>query len=64
MSSSDRAYRVNAVIQQLGLKKCENTPIGIPGKLKGISGGEKKRLAFATEVRILSLILKHYKQNI
>lgn len=24
--------------------------IGIPGKIKGLSGGEKKRLSFATEV--------------
>lgn len=26
--------------------------IGIPGKIKGLSGGEKKRLSFATEVAI------------
>ena len=35
---------------QLGLKKCADTVIGIPGRLRGISGGEKKRLAFASEV--------------
>ncbi len=36
---------------QLNLKKCENTPINIEGK--GISGGEKRRLAFASEVILL-----------
>lgn len=36
----------------MSLKKCENTVIGIPGKIKGISGGEKKRLAFASEVSL------------
>ncbi|KAK2141380.1 hypothetical protein LSH36_1112g00060 [Paralvinella palmiformis] len=34
----------------MGLRKCENTIIGWPGKVKGISGGEKKRLAFAAEL--------------
>jgi hypothetical protein len=34
----------------MGLKKCAKTIIGIPGKVKGISGGEKKRLSFASEV--------------
>ena len=42
---------------QLNLKKCENTPINIEGK--GISGGEKRRLAFASEV--ILLILKLFK---
>lgn len=35
---------------QLSLTKCQNTPIGIPGRIKGISGGERKRLSFAAEV--------------
>ena len=35
-------------MQQVGLKKCENVLIG-GEKLKGISGGEKKRLSFASE---------------
>ncbi|CAG0919327.1 unnamed protein product [Notodromas monacha] len=46
----ERNARIDAVLDQLGLKKCENTCIGVPGKIKGISGGEKKRLAFATEI--------------
>jgi len=34
----------------LGLSKSENTVIGITGRIKGISGGEMKRLSFASEV--------------
>ena len=33
------------------MKKCENTKIGSPDRgIKGISGGERRRLAFASEV--------------
>jgi len=46
----ERIARVDEVILQLGLTKCADTYIGIPGRLRGISGGEKKRLAFASEV--------------
>ena len=35
------------------MKKCADTVIGIPGRLRGISGGEKKRLAFASEVGVV-----------
>ncbi|XP_020625255.1 protein white-like [Orbicella faveolata] len=45
-----RIARVEEVILQLGLTKCADTYIGIPGRLRGISGGEKKRLSFASEV--------------
>ncbi|XP_031332545.1 protein white-like isoform X2 [Photinus pyralis] len=45
-----RMERVNEVIIELGLSKCENTTIGITGRIKGISGGEMKRLSFAAEV--------------
>lgn len=38
------------VFLQLSLTKCQNTAIGIPGRIKGISGGERKRLSFAAEV--------------
>ncbi|KAJ3643839.1 hypothetical protein Zmor_026525 [Zophobas morio] len=50
ISYNQRMQRVDEVIAELGLKKCENTQIGIIGRIKGISGGEKKRLAFAAEV--------------
>lgn len=40
---------------KLGLTKCADTFIGIPGRLRGISGGEKKRLSFASEVKLIRL---------
>ncbi|XP_015906784.1 protein white isoform X2 [Parasteatoda tepidariorum] len=49
-SYAARMQRVDEVIVELGLKKCTNTLIGIAGRLKGISGGEAKRLAFASEI--------------
>ena len=33
-----RRERVEEVMQELGLKKCEDTLIGIAGRVKGISG--------------------------
>ena len=38
------------MLSQLGLTKCSDTQIGVPGRFKGISGGQMKRLAFASEV--------------
>ncbi|XP_031332548.1 protein white-like [Photinus pyralis] len=48
--NKERMKRVDEVIRALGLSKCENTKIGIQGRIKGISGGEMKRLSFASEV--------------
>ncbi|XP_078376593.1 protein white-like [Oculina patagonica] len=45
-----RIGRVEEVILQLGLTKCADSYIGIPGRMRGISGGEMKRLSFASEV--------------
>lgn len=45
-----RMARVDSVLHELGLTKCAKTVIGVPGRIKGISGGEMKRLAFASEV--------------
>ncbi|KAG5327518.1 WHITE protein, partial [Pseudoatta argentina] len=47
---NQRIKRVNEVINELALSKCRNTVIGIPGRKKGLSGGEMKRLSFASEV--------------
>ena len=47
---ADRLKTVDQVIRTLGLTKSQNTAIGIPGRIKGISGGEKKRLSVACEV--------------
>jgi len=46
----ERERRIEELLIQLGLKKCENTRIGVPGESQGLSGGERKRLAFASEV--------------
>ncbi|XP_026668551.1 ABC transporter G family member 3-like [Ceratina calcarata] len=45
-----RIDRVHRVINELALSKCKNTVIGQPGRIKGLSGGEMKRLSFASEV--------------
>ncbi|TDH67452.1 hypothetical protein CCR75_009814 [Bremia lactucae] len=41
--------RVDEVMEQLGLMKCRDTLIGGSSQ-RGISGGERKRLSFATEI--------------
>lgn len=41
--------RVDEVIIEMNLVKSENTYIGMGDRVKGISGGEKRRLAFASE---------------
>ena len=47
----ERMARVEEVIIEFGLGKCRNSLIGNPEKgIKGISGGERKRLALACEV--------------
>ena len=55
MVNLKRMDRVAEVTQELGLNKCAKTVIGNPDRgVKGISGGERKRLAFASEVGILT----------
>ncbi|OQR89011.1 ATP-binding Cassette (ABC) Superfamily [Achlya hypogyna] len=46
---NQRRARVDFVIQELGLGKTRNAQIG-GDKIRGISGGERKRLSFATEI--------------
>ena len=50
LTDSERNARVDEVMMDLSLTKCENSAIGEPGKVKSISGGERKRLSFATEI--------------
>lgn len=49
MPYKDKIQRVDEVINELALAKCQNTIIGVPGRIKGLSGGERKRLSFASE---------------
>lgn len=49
-TTEQKKQRVKEVMNQLGLMKCSNTIIGVPGRIKGISGGENKRLSFASEI--------------
>lgn len=47
----DRQKKIHEILRNLGLMKCLNTRIGGMGNGKSLSGGEKKRLSFATEVK-------------
>ncbi|CAL8086730.1 unnamed protein product [Orchesella dallaii] len=50
ISYKERMRKVDEVIAEMGLTCCADTVIGIPGRLKGISGGQQKRLSVASEV--------------
>lgn len=58
VSADLSANEQECYILQLALKKCQHTVIGVQGRIKGISGGEMKRLSFASEVSET-----RYKQN-
>ncbi|KAF0685462.1 hypothetical protein As57867_022579, partial [Aphanomyces stellatus] len=45
-----REARVDYVINELGLTKCRDSQIGGVQDVRGLSGGERKRLSFATEI--------------
>ncbi|XP_049837353.1 protein white-like [Schistocerca gregaria] len=45
-----RLKRVEELISEFSLTDCQHVTIGIAGRIRGISGGEMKRLAFAAEV--------------
>eukprot|EP00388_Colpodella_angusta_P019903 GDKJ01049720.1.p1 GENE.GDKJ01049720.1~~GDKJ01049720.1.p1 ORF type:complete len:639 (+),score=92.38 GDKJ01049720.1:37-1953(+) len=48
---AQRRQTVETLIQRLGLDKCRNAPIGgVHAGLRGISGGERKRLSIASEI--------------
>ncbi|CAG0879460.1 unnamed protein product, partial [Darwinula stevensoni] len=50
ISREQRLKRVEDIIIEMGLSNCSDTTIGIPGRIKGISGGELKRLSIASEI--------------
>lgn len=49
-NAKERMDRVQEVIAHFGLDNCADVLIGVQGRIKGISGGESKRLALASEV--------------
>ncbi|DAZ97769.1 TPA: hypothetical protein N0F65_009515 [Lagenidium giganteum] len=49
LTRQQQEQRVTAVMEDLGLTKCRDALIG-GQRIRGISGGERKRLSFATEV--------------
>ncbi|KAK9736645.1 ABC transporter [Popillia japonica] len=50
INDRERRFKICDILKQLGLSQCMNTRIGLNGDSKVLSGGEKKRLAFATEL--------------
>lgn len=49
MAEEDKIQRAENVLQQLGLKNCADTLVG-NDLIKGISGGEKRRVSIATQI--------------
>jgi ABC-type multidrug transport system ATPase subunit len=49
MSKSDKAQKVEAILSTLSLQKCADTLVG-GEKVRGISGGERKRLNIGCEL--------------
>ena len=49
MAKEDKIQRAEIVLQQLGLKECADTLVG-NDLIKGISGGEKRRVSIATQI--------------
>lgn len=50
LNKKQRLQRVDDVLKELGLAECANSRIGDPTTGKGISGGQSRRLSFASEV--------------
>lgn len=50
ITDRERRFKICEILKQLGLSQCMNIRIGVNGDSKVLSGGEKKRLAFATEL--------------
>ncbi|EPB68867.1 ABC transporter, ATP-binding protein [Ancylostoma ceylanicum] len=49
-SYKEKMEKVEEAIKDMNLFECQDSIIGIPNRKKGISVGEKKRLAFASEI--------------
>lgn len=57
VDSTARKRKINDLLRKLGILHCANSTIGGSDQDKALSGGEKKRLAFITEVRKANNIL-------
>lgn len=55
VSDDERNEKIHEILNQLGLIKCLNTRIGSEMEGKSLSGGERKRLSFASEVSVYIL---------
>lgn len=49
-SAEEAVDAVESMLQRLSLDKCADTLLGIPGLIKGVSGGEKKRTNIGAEL--------------
>jgi ABC-type multidrug transport system ATPase subunit len=49
VSRAEKKAIVDSTIQEMGLYDCRNTPVG-NWHLRGLSGGEKRRLSIALEI--------------
>ena len=49
MPSHEKASIVQSTILEMGLQDCANTPVG-NWHLRGLSGGEKRRVSIALEI--------------
>ena len=49
-SEAEKQDCVETVLKELNLINCQNTQVGAPGIKRGISGGERKRVAIGTEI--------------
>lgn len=50
LSKKEKLNKVNEILKEFKLEQCKDVKIGIQGKIKGISGGQKRRLSFASQV--------------
>ena len=60
-----RQRKVSELLMKVGLTACSGSMIGAAGQDKVLSGGEKKRLAFATEVQMkLMTVSRHFNSAV
>ncbi|KYQ91142.1 ABC transporter G family protein [Tieghemostelium lacteum] len=50
MPLEDKLQKVEDVISEMGLNRCRNTLVGDNLKIRGVSGGERRRLSIAVEL--------------